>query len=286
MGYKPSPRPTFDRPTHIPYAGVIRHLWGDEASGTVDDWIYVSSDKIHQLVFGLAPGHAFRHSPEFRTVFGADEVLYVLAGSFAGANPETGEVQVAEAGEAIFFRRDTWHHGFNIGTGPLRVLEFFAPPPSTGTSGAYARTRPYVENSVYTRDQWLGRLPMQAAAVRAEQSMRVLRDADLHWRLEGRQQSALVGLYAATEHLTVGRMLLLPGQRSDLVTRGGDEGLYVLKGTLNIHVPAADGQRWFELHPQDGFYAPKGASHQYQNLTAAPVEFLFGVAPRYLAGDG
>jgi len=282
MGYKPSPRPTFDGPTHIRYADVTRHLWGDEVSGTVDDWIYVSSDKIHQLIFGLAPGQAFRHSPEFRTVFGADEVLYVLTGSFACANPETGEVQVAQPGEAIFFRRDTWHHGFNIGVTPLRVLEFFAPPPSTGTSGAYARTRPYVENSLYVRDQWLGRLPMESDAAGAQQSMRVLRDADLHWRLEGRGQTMLVGLYAATEHLTVGRTILLPNQRSDVVTRGGDEGLYVLKGTLSIHAPEAEGQRWFELHPQDGFYLPQGAPHQYQNITAEPVEFLFGIAPRYL----
>lgn len=286
MPYKPSPRPTFDRATHIPYAHVTRHLWGDETSGTVDDWIYVSSDKIHQLVFGLAPGQAFRHSPEFRTVFGADEVLYVLAGSFACVNPETGEVQVAHPGEAIFFRRNTWHHGFNIGTTPVRVLEFFAPPPSTGTSGAHARTRPYLDKSLYTQDQWLGRLPMESAALQAQQSMRMLRDADLHWRLEGSAQSALVGLYAATEHLTVGRMILLPGQRSDMVTRGGDEGLYVLKGTLNIHAPDADGQRWFELHPQDGFYLPEGIAHQYQNLTAEPVELLFGVAPRYLPGQG
>jgi quercetin dioxygenase-like cupin family protein len=285
MAYKPSPRPTFDRPTHIPYAQVTRHLWGDEASGMVDDWIYVSSDKIHQLVFGLAPGQAFRHSPEFRTVFGADEVLYVLAGRFGCANPETGEVQVAEPGEAIFFRRDTWHHGFSLGTEPLRVLEFFAPPPSTGTSGAYARTRPYVEQPAYTQDQWLGRLPMESAAAAAGRSMRVLRDADLHWRLEGRAQTALVGLYCATEHLTVGRLRLLPGQRSDIVVRGGDEGLYLLSGQLNVLAPEAEGQRWFELHPRDGFYLPQGAPRQYQNLTAEPVELLFGVAPRYLPGD-
>ena len=56
MAYKSSPRPTFDRPTHIPYAGVTRYLWGDDVSGKVDDWIYVSSAKIHELVFGLAPG--------------------------------------------------------------------------------------------------------------------------------------------------------------------------------------------------------------------------------------
>ena len=49
--YKSSPRPTFDGPTPIPYADVTRHLWGDADSGEVADWIYVSSGKIHQLVF-------------------------------------------------------------------------------------------------------------------------------------------------------------------------------------------------------------------------------------------
>ena len=81
MDYAPSPRPTFDGPAHIPYAQVTRHLWGDATSGEVADWIYVSSDRIHQLVFGLPPGGAFRHSDQFRTVFAADEVLYVVSGS-------------------------------------------------------------------------------------------------------------------------------------------------------------------------------------------------------------
>src|SRR5262245_19965771 len=53
MAYKSSPRPTFTVATHIPYAGVTRFLWGDETAGFVDDWIYASTDKIHQLVFGL-----------------------------------------------------------------------------------------------------------------------------------------------------------------------------------------------------------------------------------------
>ena len=280
--YAPSPRPTFDVPTHIPYAGVTRHLWGDDKAGQVNDWIYVSSQQIHQLLFGLAPGAAFRHSEEFRTVFGADEVLYVLEGTFGCANPETGEVQVARQGEAIFFRRDTWHHGFNLGTEPLRVLEYFAPPPSKGTSGAYARTRPYVETSRYTRDDWLGRLPMEADKLRSEHSMRVLRETDLIWRMEGQNQAALIGLYAATEHLTVGKMRLLPGQKSAIETHGGDEGLYLLNGDLNVLTPEAEGQRWFELHPRDGFFVPQGSPHQYHNLSSQPVEFLFGIAPKYL----
>jgi quercetin dioxygenase-like cupin family protein len=283
MSYAPSPRPVFDKPTHIPYATVTRHLWGDEIAGRVDDWIYVSSGKIHQLVFGLPPGGAFRHSPDFRTVFGADEVLFVLQGTYVSANPETGEVHVANPGEAVFFRKDTWHHGFNASTEPLRVLEYFAPPPSTGTSGAYAKTRPYVEKPHYTRNDLLGHLPMKAAEAKSSDTMRVLRESDIHWRLEGDRQSALVGLYAATEHLTAGKMILLPGQKSAMETHGGDEGLYLTKGTLNILAPDAEGQRWFELNPKDGFYLPQGARHQYQNLSGEPVEFYFGIAPNYLA---
>ena len=53
MAYKSSPRPVFSGATHIPYSGVTRFLWGDEEAGFVDDWIYASTDKIHQLVFGL-----------------------------------------------------------------------------------------------------------------------------------------------------------------------------------------------------------------------------------------
>ena len=78
--YTPSPRPTFPGPAHIPYEAATRHLWGDQVSGEVADWIYVSSDKIHHLVFGLPPGRGFRHSDAYRTVFAADEVLYVLEG--------------------------------------------------------------------------------------------------------------------------------------------------------------------------------------------------------------
>ena len=138
MGYKPSPRPTFDRPTALPFSEVTRHTWGNPEAGLVDDWIYVSSGLLHAIVFGMDPGGCFRHSEDFRTIFGADEVLHVLQGTFVIANPETGDVHRIEPGESVFFRKDTWHHGFSYGAEPVRVLEFFAPPPSTGASGPYA----------------------------------------------------------------------------------------------------------------------------------------------------
>ena len=114
--YAPSPRPVFDRPTHITDATVTRHIWGDDEAHQVADWIYASTDRIHAMVFGLAPGGRFLHSPEFRTVFGADEVFTVLRGRMILANPETGEVQPVEAGESVAFGRDTWHHAFAHGS--------------------------------------------------------------------------------------------------------------------------------------------------------------------------
>lgn len=285
MSYKASPRPNFDQPTPIPYASITRHLWGDAASGEVADWIYVSSGKIHQLVFGLAPGGVFRHSDGYRTVFAADEIYYVLSGVMAISNPETGEVHRVAAGEAAFFRRDTWHHAWSIGSDALRVLEFFAPPPSQGTSGAYARTLPNLVDVRYTQDEWLGRWPMDQAEARRANTIQVVRDADLLWRMEGTERPVLVGLLAATEHLTVGKIRLLPGQHTEVQCHGGDESLYVLEGTLNVRLRDVDGPSWFELAPRDGCFIPEGAAHQYYNVTDQPVELIFGVAPGYLGGE-
>ncbi|MEA2524339.1 MAG: hypothetical protein QOF33_1982 [Thermomicrobiales bacterium] len=285
MTYKSSPRPTFDGPTAIPYASVTRHLWGDADSGEVADWIYVSSDKIHQLIFGLPPGGVFRHSDGYRTVFAADEIYYVLSGTMVLNNPETGEVHRLFPGEAAFFRRDTWHHAWAYGTEALRVLELFAPPPSQGTSGAYARTRPNLTEVRYAQDEWLGRWPMDREEARRAQTIQVVRESDVLWRMEGKERQVLVGILASTEHLTVGKIRLLPGQHTEIQTHGGDESLYVLDGTLNVRLRDADGPCWFELAPGDGFYLPQGAAHQYYNMTDQPAEFIFGVAPTYLAGE-
>ena len=282
MSYAASPRPTFDGPTPIPYAGVTRHLWGDPEAGEVADWIYASSDKIHQIVFGLAPGGAFRHSDAYRTVFAADEVLYVLSGTMILANPETGEVHRVPTGEAAFFRRDTWHHAWSEGPAALRVLELFAPPPSQGTSGAYARTKPNLTQPRYGQDDLLGTWPMAQTEARGRATIRVLRQSDLLWRLEGERQQALVGILASTEHLTVGKLRLQPGQSTDVQRHGGAESLYVLAGTLNVRVREGERPCWFELGPKDGFYLPEGTPHQYYNVGDRPAELIFGVAPRYL----
>jgi uncharacterized cupin superfamily protein len=89
----------------------------------VADWLYGSSENIHQGLFGVSVGEGFRHSDSFQTIFAANELLYVLSGTAAFSNPETGEVHRVRTGEALFFRKDTWHPCFNLSSQPLRVLE-------------------------------------------------------------------------------------------------------------------------------------------------------------------
>lgn len=282
-----SPRPTFPGPTHIRRDQVVLHLWGDEASGEVADWLYVSSEKVHHLVFGLAPGASFRHSDAFRTIFAADELLYVLSGTLILANPKNGEVHRLEANQAAFFRRDTWHHAFSFGPDPLRVVEFFAPPPASGASSAYARQQELLTDSTYRDDRWLGKWPMQREEHDRAATMRVLSEGDLLWRVEGSDGGAVSSLYVSTEHLTAGKVRLRPGGQTGVQHHGGDKTLHVLEGTLNVYLPDADGpngQRWFELAPEDGFYLPEGTRHQLRNVGGDDAEVLFAVAPDYRPG--
>lgn len=279
MSRPPSPRTLFTAPTHIPFARTIHRMWGDDESGKVPDWIYVSGEKLHQMIFKLAPGQAFRHSEDYRTSFAADVVYVILKGSLVMLNPETGEAQRAEEGDTVFFRRDTWHHGFNDSQEVLEVLEYLAPPPMKGTTSAYTPARPFPDPVRYAQDRWLGKLPMKFAEARAEFTIRVLTDRDALLRVE---EQVPVRIPVSTEHLTLGKMTLLPGQKSGVHAHRGDEGLYVRHGRMLVRFPEDNPTGWSELEQGDGFYIPEGTKHEYVNLSDDPVGLIFGVAPAYL----
>jgi quercetin dioxygenase-like cupin family protein len=272
--YRPSPRPRFEGPAAIPYAGVTRHIWGDAESGEVFDWIYASSDRLHTIVFGLAAGGAFRHSEQFRTIFGADEVLHVLSGTMVLANPETGEVIRVPKGDSAFFRADTWHHVFAHGPEPLRVLEFLSPPPATGSTGAYSRTRDYLDAACYADDSVLGNLP----GPRGGRTLTWLQHDDVSYRLEG---DALIGILASSEQLTVATLTLPPGKASAVHAHGGDEIVFVTEGALSVRVWHDEHTSVFELAPNDAAYVPAGSRHEYRNYGGGEVKALVGVAPQY-----
>jgi quercetin dioxygenase-like cupin family protein len=270
-----SPRPAFDGPALIRRADVTRHIWGEPEAGEVFDWIYASTERVHMLLFGLPPGGGFRHSETFRTIFAADELLHVLQGVLVIADPETGEVQRAEAGESVFFRRDTWHHAFALGPEPLRVLELFAPPPAAGASSAYARAQPYLGESRYADDALLGHWP---PAVPRVPRLRVLRDADVLYR---RDLGVLCGVLVSTEHLTAATLEVGPGETAAAHAHGGDEVLMVLEGRLWVRAWHDDAVHVFELEPEDACYLPIGSRHEYRNAGPATARAICGIAPSY-----
>ncbi len=279
MARRQTPRPSYTTPTVLRPPDVVHHLWGDEESGLVGDEVLMSSDLLHALIFTLPPGGKFGHSQDNRTVFAADEVYVVLEGTIAIANPQSGEVCVAAAGEFVFFRRDTWHHGINRSSGPARVLELFAPPPAAGTASTYAKNAPYLDDVKYTRDDLLGNWPEGRSAAAAKATLHHIRRADETLRLEG---DLLVGVVASTEHLTVTENELLAGDRSDLRVHSGDAFFIVTEGAVHVHTPDSDGPNWWAVPAGDAFVVPQGFSYRLINQGGSSARFVFGSAPGYL----
>lgn len=273
-GYTPSPRPTYQRPTLVRRDDVQTHTWGDRETGLVADWIYASTDKLHCIVFGLAAGGSFRHSPAYRTVFGADEVLTVLAGTMVAVNPESGEVVQVPAGDSLFFGPGTWHHAHAHHGEPLRVLEFFAPPPSTGTSGPYAAARPYLDHARGERDDLIGAIPGRGAATR----LAVVRHEDLSWRY---QDGLLVGIIASTPELTVARIEIDPGVHGTPTAHGGDALLVGTSGSVFVRTVFDGVTATVEMNPLDAVFLPEGTSYEVLSFGERATAVL-GVAPNYL----
>ena len=180
------------------------------------------------------------------------------------ANPETGEVHRLSVGERVAFGPNTWHHGFAHGSEPLRVLELYAPPPSAGTSGAHARTRPMLEDVRY------------GGFTGTEPTLRCIRVSEISWR---RDTGVLVGAVDRTEHLEVLELEVNPGDVSETHTHAGDEILYVKEGTLWVRA-WYDGQAYaFELDSKDACFLPAGCAHDYRNVDATQALATVGIAP-------
>ncbi len=276
--YAPSPRPTYDTPTLVRRVDLTRHVWGDRQSGLVGDWLYASTDKLHVIEFGLGPGKWFRHSPSFRTVFAADEILYVLSGAMLACNPQTGEIVECVAGESVFFRRDTWHHVRAQGSEPLRVLEFFSPPPSQGTSGSYAMSQRYLETPVYSRNELLGTFTGAAGGDSAAATLHRIGVRQRSLRLEG---EISVGLLVSTEHLTVAELQVPAGAIGEKTAHGGDAMLIGTGGELIVRTRWKAQTKAFELAARDAVFLPQGASYEVLSFSG-PATAMLGVAPRYL----
>ncbi len=272
-GYSPSPRPTYDVPTLVTRRDVRRHIWGDRETGYVADWIYASGSKLHTIMFGLAAGRSFKHSPAYRTIFGADEVLYVASGTMSLANPQTGEVVIVHEGECAVFGPGTWHHATAHQGKPLRVIEFFAPPPATGTSGPYAARQPFLETTTGIRDEVLGKLGHSDL----EATLAVVRSTDFVWRDE---HGLMVGLIASTPELTSAIVEINPGLQAEPTSHGGDALLIGLMGSFHVRAVLDGEVTGFEVDPLDGVFLPEGTEYEILSFSST-ARAILGVAPRY-----
>ena len=275
-----TPRPVFDRPTVIRRRNTAHHVWGDTESGLVTDRVYVSSDTLHVLEFELGPGGGFRHSDTNKTVFAADIMYCVLEGTLVIADPQHGEVQVVEAGEQVLFGRDTWHHGFNPSTGPLRVVEFFAPPPSRGTASTYARTQPGLEETRYQDGRWANRWPDAAPEQQQASKLRVVRDADALWSFAGDVPTHLAGTLADTPFLTVRQGRVAAGHVEDLRKVEDESLLLVTEGELwaDTKDEASDEFAPACLSVGDAVFVPRNSQLRVLVRGGQPARYLMGSA--------
>jgi quercetin dioxygenase-like cupin family protein len=288
MSDNPMPRPDFTEPTRVAAGQGAQYLWGDATSGEVPVQTLVWSEHLHCGLFSLPVGGRFGHSAAYPTVTEADEVWITIRGVYLMNCPATGEVHRVLPGEGVLSRPGTWHHGFSIGDEPLLMVEFLGGLAADQTRlKSYASTvSPPPDPPLRTQDQWLGRWPEARPEALAGNRLRVVRPAEALLRVEGRENPIPVEILASTPRLTVGRIRLLPGQRSDRQMHGGEEFLYVTAGTLNVRLPEHAGQQWHEAATGDSFFIPSGTVHQYFNQTDRPVELLFGVSPAYLPTGG
>ena len=275
-----TPRPVYDAATVVTRERAAAHLWGDPESGFVSDKVYVSTDVLHVLQYTLPPGGRFVHSPTNPTVFAADVTYTVLEGTLWVADPENGEVQRVQAGETLFYRRDTWHHAFNPSATPVRVLEFFAPPPSRGTASTYAKQQPMLTQTRYDDPRWDRGWPERRAEQAAASKLRVVGERDFRWRLLDESAEHVQGVVVDTEHLTVARGLVNPGHIGEELTVADETMLFVTDGAVHVLLPdAPEGeQAWFPLHRWDAVFLPAGSTYRLVDQEGSGGAYWIGSA--------
>ncbi|MDC0161605.1 cupin domain-containing protein [bacterium] len=268
MTYKPSPKPNFFKPTHIKYNSMDTYIWGDEEAGNVKDWIYVSNENLHQIIFGMKPGGNFKHSDQYRTIYGADELLYVLSGVLIINNPKTGETQKINKGESVFFHKDTWHHAFNFSNEYLQVLEFFSPPPITGTSGVYGKKQELLKKSIYNRDK---EFTIDKSFIN-QKSFKIITENDYIWSIEGPNQETLIGTLIKTKYLEVKMITLNAFKKSHIFKFNKNTSYLSLDNKLKIKLSNVKDE--FHLQKKDGLYLPSLTEFTIENLNDRDAKII------------
>jgi len=269
---------------------VVRHreaarfLWGDEKSGEVADVIYGRNEVIGTLIFKLKPGGYFRSSDTWKSFFDQDRFYFVLKGEIAVQDPETGEVAVAKAGEAVHWRGAKWHFGYNFAANECWVLDWYAPqerPPSV-TELEFSVNKPKFTKEKPGQSEFLGQWPASAVArsqIHGKGGMITATKEGALRFIHGEKHPIMESLFVSTKELTAGTVDLMAGARSDNRSHPSDKVIFVTSGKLHVYLP--ESYDWFELDPWDVLYLPANTPHQYWNYTDKPLSFAFLVVPNY-----
>ncbi len=273
----------FDGPTLVRWQEATRFLWGDAESGEVNDLIYGRNSRIGCTVFSLAPGRSFRLSGDWKPFFDQHRFYYVVEGALAIQDPETGDVAVAEAGEAVHWRGARWHFGYNFGDREVVVLDWYAPQerPLDVSEIAFGRTKPGLGAVNGMRGDLRGAWPASKAASRAaalgEGRVVRLTRADALNAVHGRRNPVLLRYFVTTPELAAGIVELAPSQCSDTIDDDGEKVIYVLEGRVHVHLPETFD--WFELFERDVLYLPPATGHRIWNYGGSRAALAFETVP-------
>ena len=275
----------FDGPTVVRYQDATRFLWGDEKSGKVADIIYGRNETIASMVYKLRPGAHFKSSDTWKTLFAQHRFYYVMKGELAVQDPETGEVAIARASEAVTWRGEKWHFAYNLSSEECCVLDWYAPmerPPHV-TEIEFGATKPTLQSEKGGRSELLGNWPdcLAAAHSKAQNEggiITVTRSDALHF-IHGDRHPIMESLFVSSKNLSAGSVDLISGARSDNRSHPGDKVIFVTAGMLHNYLPETFD--WVELNEWDLLYLPPNTPHQYWNHSGQRISFMFLVVPTY-----
>lgn len=275
----------FDRAMRVRRGDGERFLWGDEVSGQIADVIYGRGERISAVTFSLGPGHRFGASDTWKPMYDQHRFYYVVHGALAIHDPETGDVAVADAGEAIVWRGARYHFGYNAGDEDVLVLDWFAPRergvdvPEKDVSGGKRELVDVVGGRYELLGGWPGSSAEHVASTLADGRVATVRESESLRFVQGSVHPVIVSILCSTAELTAGTFGVAPGSRTDPEQHPGDEVVYAISGQLHVHLPETGD--WFELDPLDVAFIPAGTPHEYWSYGGERSKAVFCVAPGY-----
>jgi mannose-6-phosphate isomerase-like protein (cupin superfamily) len=130
----------------------------------------------------------------------------------------------------------------------------------------------------------IGRWPVEGQKARKNKRMILIRPDDTLKVIHGKKNHTLVSFFVSNDFIHFGTMTIPVGKYSDPETHKGDEVIFVLDGTLIVHVYETGSEdsalkNVYKIQKNEKFLIPEKHKHRYLNLEKGVVRFLFGVAP-------